>query len=220
MVGGGWGKGLIFGLALTGFAAAGTPARALDDGKSGGLSDVLDLVGLGDKKEQEVIQYRERAPLVLPPRTELRQPAPPAAQRAANWPQDQESVRAAKKAQENRFRAADAENQDAGFAGKLTRMGRINPADAHDRAGPNQACSMDPSAANKCDPTTLWNNLAVTNGPTADRQIRPGEEPDRQFLTQPPKGYMTPKKTMAATSEPVTQSDGNIFDYFRSKRDE
>jgi hypothetical protein len=219
MVRGNLARSLVVCCAFGGIALGSHPARALDDGKGNSLMDVLDLVGLGEKKEEAVIQYRERPPLVLPPKTELRQPLPPAAQRAANWPQDQESIRAAKKARDNRFRAAEEENRDPNFAGKLTRMGRINPNDAVEKSGPNQECSMVPDSPNKCDPTTFWNKLSVKNDSPSTRGLQAGVEPDRQYLTQPPKGYRAPKQNVAASFEPQKDPNGgSIFDYFRPEK--
>jgi hypothetical protein len=213
MVNGNLIKSLVVCYAFAGVSLAAQPARALDDGKGNTFLDVLDLVGLGEKKEQDVIQYRERPPLVLPPKTELRQPVPSAGQRAADWPQDQERVRAAKRSRDNRFRTADEENADVHFAGKLTKVGRINPADSRD--GPSQ-CGMAPDSPNKCDPTTFWNNLSAKSDSPADKGLQAGVEPDRQYLTQPPKGYMAPKKSVAASFEPKKDPDAvSAFDYYR-----
>ena len=51
--------------------------------------DLLGSVGI-IPKERPRIDYRERAPLVLPPKMELRDPADPQALHAANpqWPND------------------------------------------------------------------------------------------------------------------------------------
>jgi hypothetical protein len=193
------------------------PALALDDGKGNSLMDVLDFVGLGEKKDDDVIFYRERAPLVLPPKTELRQPAPPAQERTANWPKDPEVVRAQKRAAENRARQAESISQDPNYAGKLTREGRINPADVRDPAGPGGRCSMTPDAVNKCDPNTYWQNLAVKSDAPKKNVITAGQEPEREFLTSPPKGYLAAKNNVAANSQPAQQDlQPSIFDYFRN----
>ena len=216
MVSAGLVRNLVLTCAIAGAPLVVTPAHALDDGKGNTLLDVLDIVGLGEKKEEPYIQYRERAPLVLPPKSELRQPLPPAAERSADWPRDPEAVRAAKRAQENRLRREEFDERDPHMAGKLTRQGRINPADAKEHSGPEQACSMVPDSPNRCDPTTLWKNLAVKSDTPASRGLQAGVEPDRQYLTQPPKGYMAPKKSMAATVDAPQQPVG-VFDYFRQK---
>ena len=214
MIKAGFSKGLVLCYALAGLVAASHPARALDDGKGNGILDVLDLLGLGEKKEEAVIQYRERAPLVLPPKTELRQPMPPAAERAANWPQDQEELRAARRAEANRIRAEDAESDNPRYAGKLTRIGRINAADMKQKPGATEPCSMVPDALNRCDPTTLWKNLSVKSDDKAEKGLQAGVEPDRQYLTQPPKGYMAPTKNVKPTFEPRHIEEGSVFDYY------
>ncbi len=209
-------KTLVVCSVLAGSAMGSHPARALDDGKGNSLLDVLDLVGLGEKKEEPVIQYRERPPLVLPPKTELRQPAPSAAQRAADWPQDPEAVRAAKRAQDIRGRANADDTNNPQYAGKLTRVGRINPGDSVEKPGPNQPCSMSPGAGNACDPTTFWKNLSVKSDKPEEKGLQAGVEPDRQYLTQPPKGYMAPTQSVKAGFE-APQPAPSIFDYVRNK---
>src|SRR5690606_6678357 len=73
--------------------AASTPAAALDDGAENIFSSIAELltagVGIGGESSKPPIEYRERAPLVLPPN--LQQLPPPgggAAARNENWPQD------------------------------------------------------------------------------------------------------------------------------------
>ena len=212
-----FGKALLVGLALSGFAMVPRPAAALDDGKGNSLLDVLDFVGLGEKKEQETIFYRERAPLVLPPKNELRQPMPAAADRVANWPKDPEAVRAAKKAEENRKRSAASDREDSGLAGKLTRQGRVSAADASQPVGPGGPCSMTPGDPNVCEPGTYWKNLSITTETPDNKKtvLQAGVEPERDFLTSPPKGYMAPTRTVEAKSEPARSEQEGIFDYFR-----
>src|ERR1700731_2337493 len=80
-----------------GFVTA--PALAADDGQENFFSAVVGMIGgdLGVQKDAPPIDYHERAPLVLPPKMELRKPIPPVAERTQAWPQDPEIV-AAKKA--------------------------------------------------------------------------------------------------------------------------
>ena len=88
--------------ALTGGFLAVTPASALDDGDQSFFETVKGLAGyaigfgLGssDEDEKPRIQYRERAPLVLPPnKGNLPPPAQGAGARNPNWPQDYDEGR-------------------------------------------------------------------------------------------------------------------------------
>ena len=83
----------LFGLGLLSAA----PALAADDGQEGLFDSILGIVGVGDKKAPE-IDYRDRAPLVLPPKMALRQPLPSGAQRPAAWPNDPDVARRAREA--------------------------------------------------------------------------------------------------------------------------
>ncbi len=209
-------KGLVMGATVAGVALSAAPARALDDGKGDSILDVFNFVGLGSTKEAPTIAYRERAPLVLPPKAELEKPVPPAAERAANWPQNQEAVRAAKKAQAGRMRAVSFDGTNANYAGQLAREGRIDPADTPVK---KPECSMVPDAVDRCDPTTMWKNLSAKQDMPDHRQMQAGVEPEREYLTQPPKGYMAPKKVERATfDEPNIASEGtDVFDYYHKK---
>ncbi len=91
---------LISGLALALAVAASalpTPAAALDDdGKGSVLGSVKGLLnfgfGLETQEPEAEIDYRQRAPLVLPPRSGLPQPRAQTEKLAA-WPQDPDVVR-------------------------------------------------------------------------------------------------------------------------------
>ena len=203
---GGFVKSLAILGTFAGLSVCPAPAFALDDGKGNSLLDALDFIGLGTKPDDPVILYRERPPLVLPPKTELVKPLPPASERTANWPTDPEVARAAKLADENRIRVG-AEDDELTAAGRLARTGRIKAADSRDNAR-GQKCSMADDSPNHCSPAEYWRNLAVKSNAPASKEIQAGVEPDRQYLTQPPKGYLAPKKTVAATFEKPRTPDG------------
>lgn len=77
---------LVLGLALT----AGGPARALDDdGKRNIFSSFSELFTLGERPS-DTIQYRDRAPLVIPPNMQ-QLPAPQAAASDDQWMHDRKA---------------------------------------------------------------------------------------------------------------------------------
>ena len=195
-------NGAIFrGLVLSGLLAlpaAVTPASAFDEGRGDTLNTILDIVGLGAEKENPNIQYRERAPLVLPPRTDLRPPREGVAQRNPNFPQDQETA-AARRRQADRGRVRlDRVEEGVQVAGarELSR----NPF-APSPANPTACVIGDPrDTPNSCGPQAFWDSLKAKS---VDKpaQLQAGVEPERKYLTQPPKGYMAPKTTVKATFE-------------------
>src|SRR5689334_8985192 len=92
---------------LAGIAGASAPARA----EEGGVFDfALGMFGLGNDEKPE-ITYRERAPLVVPPKI---QDLPPPQQSASAgnpaWPQDPDVLRR-KKAEEDRKRVRPSAKQ-------------------------------------------------------------------------------------------------------------
>ena len=56
-----------------------------------------------------------------------------------------------------------------------------------------------------CSPQEYWGKLAVTAEKKEDAGVQAGIEPEREYLTQPPKGYMAPKQTVKATFEAPRQ---------------
>ena len=175
-------------LALT--VAAGSPARAIeDDGRGSTIDTLMNMVGMGEKAEAPAIQYRERSPLVLPPSSQLPAPQKPAAQRTAAWPQDQEVVRARKKAEEGRVHT---DPDQIATAREIKQGIHVDPASLPSRA---QGCSMDPfEKGTGCSPGEYWGSMAIKKD--TDKPVQAGVEPERQYLTQPPKGYL--KRTQIA----------------------
>src|SRR4029077_5410180 len=75
-------------LCVAGIASA-PPARAQEDTKqedTNMFNSVLGFLGMQFDKEQASIDYRARAPIVVPPRTDL--PPPKEAVRGPAWPKD------------------------------------------------------------------------------------------------------------------------------------
>jgi hypothetical protein len=209
-----WTRGLA-GVALIVALGSATPVLALEDGKGSPLDALMGMLGAGPEKDDVAIQYRDRPPLVVPPKTELRAPLPPPAARTAAWPQEQEAIRARKKA-EDRHRYVP-ENVSAA---ELARTGRINPRDQKERPGAVQ-CDMDPFNKSGCSQSEYWGRLRDEKigdtGPKKTGELQAGIEPPREYLTQPPKGYMAPKQSTKATWEPMHKEEEDIRDFFRKK---
>ena len=90
---------------------SGAPGRRHRRVGSGGrgVKSFLGTIGI-IPKEKPPINYSERAPLVLPPKMELRAPAAPrSAENQANWPKDPDVVAARKAAAEARAPATSTE---------------------------------------------------------------------------------------------------------------
>jgi hypothetical protein len=154
--------------------------------------------------ENQGIDYRERSPLVVPPRIDLPPPDASARVQAPNWPKDPDVA----------ARKAAAENRGSKYApgeSALTSMRTLTPAE------------MAPKKVRK---TSTANDTGVPGEPTRNIVLSPkqlgyegglfknvfggnkGEsaefkgEPTRGELTQPPPGYQTPSSSYAYGTGP------------------
>ncbi len=187
----------------------GTPARALDDGQESVLDSVLglgkSLLGFTDDEDAKPrIDYRERAPIVVPPKMQLREPMAPVAQRNAAWPVDQDlakqraAVAAAAKPRGNNVDA------DPFPPSEMTRVGRI-AAQPRPAVPEQKGCSRDGDQL--CNPYEYWTQIATIRGPQdTSKDLVAGQEPKRSTLTEPPNGYRRPTKSVKATFDPKDRS--------------
>jgi hypothetical protein len=182
------------------------PVRAGDDGDDDDdmtfeekLIDNL-MSGIGGKSmEKKGIEYRERSPLVVPPKLDLPPPATADAKDAPNWPKDPD---------EKRRKEAIAARKKAGNkqAEYLQNARPLSPAelDAHRTAGPDKTVN-DPAqpGSNANHPTMSPAELGYTGGlfkmfsNNKDESKQFTSEPPRQSLTEPPPGYQTPSSSYA-----------------------
>ena len=174
-------------LACGAFLLAGAPAQA----QSGGVIDsMLGIIGL-KSDEQPTIEYRERAPLVVPPQMKLRTPEPPAASRTAAWPNDPDVAR---RAAEEKYRKtpagerADRKNLD----GELRRPGDIPGSRTYGKT----PTEPPPFVMEQSLAESGWVAPDKLRGmaPKAQEQnlLVAGQEPARRYLTDPPPGMRVP----------------------------
>jgi hypothetical protein len=184
-------------------ASFASPVLAGDDGQAPiwkGLGDLVGLTGvLGSEDKEPPIQYRERARLVLPPKMVLPPPVAPEAQKTAAWPVDPdlEKVRKAKEAARTILLSqSDTQNERDGA--------RLSPDQLRaDHSAPGKVAAADrrcSSETNKrgCD-WVPFRNVFETIGLAKSDEVVAGQEPDRDWLTDPPKGYRVPTANTVAT---------------------
>lgn len=171
-----------------GVLGAGTPASAQGfDGSSQFLDSTLQFLGFKEEEVKPEIDYRERAPLVVPPRVPDTLPAPQssAADANPNWPKDPDVLR--------RKREAEASKQpvirdDPGrplLPSELNKGRRTTMSHSNEPVGAGSTREVLPP--DKLGFTGWFNN--VTGNP--DKLTFNGE-PERENLIQPPAGYQTP----------------------------
>ncbi len=189
-----WGA-IGFALVLGSLGATG--ARAGDDGQAPiwtGIGSIFGGIwGFGGTDEKPTIDYREHGKIVVPPKMDL--PAPGAAPTAdaSQWPVNQEVIR--KKAEKDAAKKTIAGVGDA-------RLRYTHPFDpngvvtvhATDHDNPGASC-----ADGKCGSTTLG-SLNPLNWVGMGKTVPLGPEPDRQWLTDPPKGFRAPVEPVAGSN--------------------
>lgn len=213
-------------IVATGVVAMGlglvSPAQAADDGYANVFSSLLSVTGLIKADPPPEIEYRERAPLVLPPQTTLPPPVPPGAKRTAAWPQDPDVVRRRKEAEEARAPRTLSDKEELLTKAEAER-GRVQ---------------NKPFATNSCGAKGNARGCLVVSpeelraesehyeavNPETKEVLAAGQEPDRDYLTQPPKGYLKVTKAVKATTEApqprVSESDPRAYLRARAKSDD
>jgi len=152
--------------------------------------DLLGSVGI-IPKERPRIDYRERAPLVLPPKMELRDPADPQALHAANpqWPNDPDVAAAKRREADARTPVTQTERrrveQNATLSIEEIRSGRRAGAGIPDAPVVRRGDSSR-------EDTWIHPDQLRREGRKEDTQLSSMDEPERRDLTQPPTGFRKP----------------------------
>jgi hypothetical protein len=201
---------------VSGFAASGLAAgsaRAGDDGQGGLIDSLSSLVGLGSKSAPE-IDYRDRAPLVLPPKISLRQPVQAGAKRPTAWPVDPDVQRRLKEAEDDKvvttldgdhFRGRPISKQEL-LSGRAATKPETGPLSAECIGKKSRECE--------------WVNPQVLQSQGIKMEAAPvlaaGQEPERKYLVQPPSGYRKVTKNVRITqSAPIEKEDTSPLSFFK-----
>jgi hypothetical protein len=188
-------RSAVVALALTSASLISLPVRAGDDGAAPlwqGIGSIFGPVlgpavgfGFGGEKPPP-IDYREHGKLVLPPNTDLPPPGSAAAADPA-WPVNQEILR--RKALKEEGKKTIAGVGDA-------RLRYTHPFPPNE---PVTVRAVDPEGQTvKCEgscgsSSSVLGNLNPLNWVGMGKSNAPlGPEPDREWLTDPPKGFRAP----------------------------
>ena len=169
---------------------AGAPARAGDDGAAPMWVGFGSIFGLTGTKDDDPIEYRDHAKLVLPPSASLPAPGGNASDNAA-WPRDPDvEQRKKEKAERDNYkfvplfmRRSVATTHDS-VVTVGAKAGQA-PGERPCVKAPGQTC------ATRTSPSLNWNPLTWVGLAKKDATVL-GPEPDRDWLTDPPKGYREP----------------------------
>ncbi len=158
----------------------------------------------GTNMDNTGIEYRERSPLVVPPKIDLPPPASTAAEvKAPNWPKDPDEAR--RKAAIARRKN---ENKDPREASRILTPNELNAVKGAPSSGGGSVDSTtpggNPGANAILSPSQLGYNggfMGLFKGNASETAPFKGE-PTRESLTQPPSGYQTPSPNFAYGTGP------------------
>ena len=190
-----------------GLVMAAGPVRAADDDEDDKTFEEKIIEGImagigGTNMENKGIDYRERSPLVVPPKLDLPPPAGTSAEvKAPNWPKDPDVQRqkaaaaARKKANKDPIEAARILTPSELAAGKTATASRTN----NDPVQPGNSFNNPILSPSQLGYTGGFSGLFGGN----KTETAPFKgEPTRESLTQPPAGYQTPSSNFAYGTGP------------------
>ncbi len=195
--------GLGVGLVITAGAA-----RAQDDDEDDKTFEEKVIEGImagigGTNMDNRGIEYRERSPLVVPPKLDLPPPAGASNEvKAPNWPKDPDEAR-----RKAAIAARKKDNKDPREASRI-----LMPSELDKRAPKTSTAGSDsidqpggnPGANSILSPSQLGYTggfSGMFGGNKAEVAPFKGE-PTRDSLTQPPSGYQTPSPNFAYGTGP------------------
>ena len=156
----------------------------------------------GTNMENRGIDYRERSPLVVPPKLDLPPPASASADvKAPNWPKDPDEAR-----RKAAIAARKKENKDPVEASRILTPSELNKgkvaATARGSDDPIQPGSQNNNPI--LSPSQLGYNGSFSGlfGGSKSETAPFKGEPTRESLTQPPSGYQTPSPNFAYGTGP------------------
>ena len=192
-----------------GLVMAAGPVRAGDDEDEDDktfeekvIEGIMRGIG-GTNMENRGIDYRERSPLVVPPKLDLPPPAATSAEvKAPNWPKDPDEQR-----RKAAIAARKKENKDPREQARI-----LTPAElaVGKTAAPSRKDNdpVTPGASSYNNPILSPSQLGYNGGFSGMFKGNKSEtapfkgEPDRETLTMPPPGYQTPSPNFAYGTGP------------------
>src|SRR5882672_5715228 len=169
----------------------------------------------GTNMENRGIDYRERSPLVVPPKLDLPPPASASADvKAPNWPKDPDEAR-----RKAAIAARKKENKDPREAARTLLPSELNAhRTAPSSSGVGTSDSLNPGNAPSGAASLLPSQLGYTGGIMGMFKGNTSEtapftgEPTRDSLTQPPAGYQTPSPNFAYGTGPRESLNNRVYD--------
>ena len=168
---------------------ASAPARA-----EGILDSVMGILGFEEEKPD--ITYRERAPLVVPPKMELRAPETAPALANPAWPKDPD-VERARQIEVRKKQPGGMTSAERGRGDERASLVEMNGRGSGGRVKglPQEPDTFDNSLHKRQDFLSVQQMRAQEAAlDSVNPKASTGEEPSRRYLTDPPTGYRKPSK--------------------------
>jgi hypothetical protein len=183
--------GLVGGILVVSCGATG--ALAEDDDLTFDQKILRGVLGsFGVRTGSDEIEYRERSPLVVPPKADLPPPQTDQATRAANWPNDPTVKRRKQEAEKRRSGGSIYnEHEDA----RALRPDELEMGRVLQRSGVARAPTDAEKDGKPMKPSELGYTGGVFGtlfGSSKEAETKFTGEPPRSSLTEPPPGYQTP----------------------------
>jgi hypothetical protein len=187
-------------LLLIGVASHPSPVRAEEGNQT--LRQLFGLVtGDTGQKDTDGIDYRERPPLVLPPKMELPPPQASAAAQNPAWPNDPDVGRVKKLKAEAKAPARQVNEATANPHISQAELERGRVAVSDPTTPQQNPCNNSDNPDCLYTPWSILKKVTTdSNAPSKDVLV-PGEEPTREYLTEPPPGFRKPTQVVKATRE-------------------
>jgi hypothetical protein len=209
-----WALAAMLGATLM-LGASGSAARAEDD-EEFELPDTKFfnsfMHSMGFRKEGDQIEYRERAPLVLPTTRDLPPPEKDGKTKIANWPDDPDVKRAKKAKGERKFSNPDPTDASRPLMPQQYSL----PGGASSSSRPTGPSKTIEDHVRAMSPAELGSKSVFSSlwgwGSNKEEYATFTTEPTRDRLVDPPTGYRTPspnqpygvgKTTWSANQTPV-----------------
>ena len=182
-------------------------ARAEDDDDDDKTFEEKIIEGImagigGTNMENRGIEYRERSPLVVPPKLDLPPPAAASADvKSPNWPKDPDEAR-----RKAAIAARKKENKDPREASRILTPSELAQGKTAAPARTNNDPIQPGNSFNNpiLSPSQLGYNGGLSGlfGGNKSETAPFKGEPSREALTQPPSGYQTPSPNFAYGTGP------------------
>ncbi|MDB5621006.1 hypothetical protein [Tardiphaga sp.] len=195
-------------------------ARAADDEEDDSsfedkiIKNIMSGLG-GTNMENQGIDYRERSPLVVPPKITLPPPDATAAN-VPNWPKDPDVQQRNAARQARLAPKGDPRDYPRSLSPKEMEMQRSKPTGTSETVVPG-----DPTKNIILSPSQLGYNGGLFKNMFGGNKGEVGEfkgEPTRDSLTQPPVGYQTPAAGYAYGTGPKEVMQNSAFNNIMSPK--